>query len=67
MFLIIHGDKPIFEMDLVPGEKHIKEYFLIHSALDSIDMMVKSKRDYYLGQVKNDDLTIYAYVNAIRS
>ncbi len=29
-------------------------------------MMVKSKRDYYLGQVKNDDLTLFAYVNAIR-
>ncbi len=68
MFLVIHGDKPIFEMDLVPsGEKHIKEYFLIHSSLDTIDMMVRSKKDYYLGQIKSDDTVLYAYVNPVRN
>ena len=65
---MIHGDKPIFEMDLVPsGEKHIKEYFLIHSSLDTIDMMVRSKKDYYLGQIKSDDTVLYAYVNPVRN
>lgn len=67
MFLIIHEDKPIFEMDLTPsGERHIKEYFLIHSSLDTIDMMTKSKKDYFLGQLKTDDVVLYGYVNAVR-
>ncbi len=55
-------------MDLVPaGEKHIKEYFLIHSSLDTIDMMLRSKKDYFLGQLKSDDVVLYAFVNAIRT
>lgn len=49
------------------GEKHIKEYFLIHSALDNIDIILKSKRDFFLGQIKNDDIVLYAYVNSIRN
>lgn len=68
MFLVIHGDKPIFEIDLVPaGERHIKEYFLIHSALDTIEMNLKSRKDYFMGQVKSDDVILYAYVNSIRT
>jgi hypothetical protein len=67
MFLVIHEDKPIFEMDIIAsGEKHIKEYFLIHAALDNIDMLLKSKRDYFLGQIKSDDIILYAYVNSVR-
>lgn len=55
-------------MDLVPaGEKHIKEYFLIHSSLDTIDLMLRSKKDYFLGQLKSDDVVLYAFVNAIRT
>ena len=66
MFLVLHEDKPIYEMVIANGEKHIKEYFLIHAALDSIDMIVKNKKEFFLGQVKSDDIVLYAYVNAIR-
>ena len=45
---------------------NVKEYFLVHAALDNIDLAIKSKRDYFLGQVKSDDLTLYSYVNAVR-
>jgi hypothetical protein len=31
-------------MDLAAGEKHIKDYFLIHSALDSIELLVKHRK-----------------------
>ncbi len=45
----------------------VKEYFLVHAALDNIDLAIKSRRDYFLGQVKSDDLTLYSYVNAVRN
>lgn len=45
---------------------NVKEYFLVHAALDNIDLAIKSRRDYFLGQVKSDDLTLYSYVNAVR-
>jgi hypothetical protein len=44
----------------------VKEYFLVHAALDNIDLAIKAKRDYFLGQVKSDDLILYAFVNAVR-
>lgn len=67
MFLIVQDDKPIFEMELAATEMSVKEYFLVHAALDNIDLAVRSKRDYFLGQVKSDDLTLYAYVNSVRT
>ena len=39
---------------------------MVHSALDSIDNALKTKKDYYLGQIKTDDILLYAYVNAVR-
>lgn len=44
----------------------VKEYFLVHAALDNIDLALRTKKDYFLGQVKSDDLTLYAFVNAVR-
>jgi hypothetical protein len=67
MFLIVHEDKPIFEMELSAQEMSVKEYFLVHAALDNIDLAVRSKKDYFLGQVKSDDLALYAFVNAVRN
>lgn len=67
MFLIVHDDKPIFEMELSQSEMSVKEYFLVHAALDNIDLAIRSKKEYFLGQVKSDDLTLYAYVNAVRT
>lgn len=66
MFLIVHEDKPIYELELSQSEMNVKEYFLVHAALDNIDLAIKSRRDYFLGQVKSDDLTLYSYVNAVR-
>lgn len=45
---------------------NVKEYFLVHAALDNVDLAVKGRRDYYLGQIKSDDLTLYAFVNSVR-
>lgn len=45
----------------------VKDYFLVHAALDNIDLALRSRRDYFLGQVKSDDLTLYSYVNAVRT
>jgi hypothetical protein len=45
----------------------VKEYFLVHAALDNIDLAIRTKKDYFLGQVKSDDLTLYAFVNAVRT
>lgn len=67
MFLIVHEDKPIFEMELSAQEMSVKEYFLVHAALDNIDLALRTKKDYFLGQVKSDDLTLYSYVNAVRT
>jgi hypothetical protein len=44
----------------------VKEYFLVHSSLDSIDLLLKNKKDFFLGQVKTDDITLFAYINAVR-
>lgn len=66
MFLIVHEDKPIFEMELSAQEMSVKEYFLVHAALDNIDLAVRNRKDYFLGQVKSDDLTLYAFVNAVQ-
>ena len=65
MFLVIHDDKPIYELAITSTEKHIKEYFLIHASLDTVDLIIKNKRDYFLGQIKSDDTVLYAYVNSI--
>jgi hypothetical protein len=67
MFLIVQEDKPIYEMELSQSEMSVKEYFLVHAALDNIDLAIRTKKDYFLGQVKSDDLTLYAYVNAVRN
>jgi hypothetical protein len=67
MFLIVHDDKPIYELELSQSEMNVKEYFLVHAALDNIDLAIKGRRDYFLGQVKSDDLTLYAFVNAVRT
>ena len=45
----------------------VKDYFLVHAALDNIDLALRSKRDYFLGQIRSDDLTLYSYVNAVRT
>ena len=66
MFVLVHEDKPIYEINLGDIEMNIKEYFLIHAALDNIELSVKQKRDYFLGQVKSDDLVLYAFVNSVR-
>lgn len=67
MFLVVHEDKPIYELDFSQTEKQVKEYFLVHSSLDNIDMILKNKRDYFLGQIKTDDILHYAFVNAART
>lgn len=45
----------------------VKDYFLVHAALDNIDLTLRAKRDYFLGQIRSDDLTLYSYVNAVRT
>jgi hypothetical protein len=63
--MIIHDDKPIYEIDFSQTEKNLKEYFLIHSALDNIDLLAKSKKDYFLGFIKVDEMPIFAYLNCL--
>ena len=65
MFMIIHDDKPLYEIDFSQTDKNLKEYFIIHSALDNIEIVAKSKKDFYLGLQKIDDMPIFAYVNSI--
>lgn len=65
MFFIIQGDKPLYDVNFIQSEKQVKDYFLVHAALDSVDQMMLARKDYYLGQVKTDDLAIYAYVNSV--
>ena len=67
MFLVIHEDKPLYEIDFSNQEKQVKEYFVVHSALDSIDNALKVRKEFYLGQIKTDDILLYAYVNAVRT
>lgn len=67
MFLVVHEDRPIYEMDFSGSERQVKEYFLIHSSLDNVDLILKSKKDYFLGPIKSDDLSLYAYVNSVRT
>lgn len=66
MFLIIHDDKPIYELVFLTMEKQpVKEYFLVHASLDSVDFLMKSKKDYFLGLIKVDDQLVYAYINSV--
>lgn len=37
---------------------------MIHSSLDSLDNLVRAKRQFYLGLIKADELPIFGYINA---
>lgn len=63
MFFVIQDDKPIYEFYFNQGDRQVKDLFLVHSALDTVEYALTKKRDYYLGQLKNDDLSIFAFVN----
>lgn len=63
MFLILHGDKPIYEYNFSKPEK-LQTYFMIHASLDTIDYTLPKRREFYLGQLKTDELPIFCYVNA---
>lgn len=44
MFLIIQEDKPLYELTFQAEKLTIKDYFLVHAALDSIDLLSRSKK-----------------------
>lgn len=54
MFFILHDDKPIYQLYFNQGDRPIKQLFLVHSALDTVDDVLTKKKDYYLGQIKNE-------------
>jgi hypothetical protein len=54
MFFVIQDDKPIYEFYFNQGDRQVKELFLVHSALDTVEYALTKKRDYYLGPLKND-------------
>lgn len=43
MFLILHGDKPIYEYNFNKPEK-LQTYFMIHASLDTIDYTLPKRR-----------------------
>lgn len=63
MFFVIQDDKPIYEFYFNQGDRQVKELFLVHSALDTVEYALTKKKDYYLGQLKNDELSIFAFIN----
>lgn len=63
MFLILHEDKPIFEHCFIPQK--LQNYFIVHSALDSLTYTLKQKRDFYIGQLKSEDSPIFCFVNGM--
>lgn len=64
MFLVIDGDKPIYECNFTKPER-LQSYFIIHSALDSADIEMAKTKDLYLGQLKNDEFFIFCYINQV--
>lgn len=43
MFLILHGDKPIYEYNFNKPEK-LQTYFMIHASLDTVDYTLPKRR-----------------------
>lgn len=41
----------------------LQTYFVIHSALDTIDYTAPKRREFYLGLLKSDDIPIFAFIN----
>ena len=54
MFFILHDDKSIYEHYFNQSEQQTKEIFLVHCALDTVDYTLTKRRDYYIGQIKNE-------------
>ncbi len=63
MFFVLHDDKPIYEFYFNQGDRQVKQLFLVHSALDTVQYALTKRRDYYIGQLKNDEMAIFAFVN----